>query len=544
MSELITDKLTTRDGSNVGAIVVADIDELLLLNTNKEINTTAIVKDSNRGGVFNYDGAQSGVNNGGTIFNGWVRQYDGAVNIVWFGASTSLDDNQSIIQDVFTNFRDIYIPAGVYTLLSSISIPQGTTITGAARQSYGSYSSATPSTLLFSGLPADDWCIDVAINQENITIRNINIEGDWTTNGVNFIGANREILLEDVSIKSVKYGISTNAFWVSEFNRVAIRCTGTGVQFLGGGTTNKLNLFLEGKSDASTADRMDIGFSTVGAKLFNTSITGFCQRANVGMNFEDSPQVAVHDFDFENVLRCVELYNLDEARLKFNSCNYYLIATATAFRISGAFSDLAQVYITNVQGLTKHFSGKFVGTLDWTTERFIEDNSATWANGLGILEIDYHTYDTVTYAPAGNGIDAGILPNLLVKSSSKLAVSEWTDYTPSIWNGTNVVIGSSTGRYKVDGDMVTVQFNVDITSSDADASAVEITLPSQPDGYLTGAVDWDKTTFFSLSTLGNIVFLPSAFASIRCYEAVTGSAYTFTESNSTGIINGTVTYKI
>jgi len=86
MSELIIDKLTTRDGSNVGAIVVADIDELLLLNTNKEINTTAIVKDSNRGGVFNYDGAQSGVNNGGTIFNGWVRQYDGAVNVKWFGA--------------------------------------------------------------------------------------------------------------------------------------------------------------------------------------------------------------------------------------------------------------------------------------------------------------------------------------------------------------------------------------------------------------------------------------------------------------------------
>ena len=86
MSELIIDKITTRDGSNVGAIVVADIDELLLLNTNKEINTTAIVKDSNRGGVFNYDGAQSGVNNGGTVFNGWVRQYDGAVNVKWFGA--------------------------------------------------------------------------------------------------------------------------------------------------------------------------------------------------------------------------------------------------------------------------------------------------------------------------------------------------------------------------------------------------------------------------------------------------------------------------
>jgi hypothetical protein len=97
MSELIIDKITTRDGSSIGAIVVADIDELLLLNTNKEINTTAIVKDSNRGGVFNYDGAQSGVNNGGTIFNGWVRQYDGAVNVKWFGAiGDGITDNTAI----------------------------------------------------------------------------------------------------------------------------------------------------------------------------------------------------------------------------------------------------------------------------------------------------------------------------------------------------------------------------------------------------------------------------------------------------------------
>ena len=108
MSELIIDKITTRDGSNVGAVVVADIDELLLLNTNKEINTTAIVKDSNRGGVFNYDATQSGVNNGGTIFNGWTRDYSGAVQASWFGAVDNSSGSENIDMDI-TLAHDEYI---------------------------------------------------------------------------------------------------------------------------------------------------------------------------------------------------------------------------------------------------------------------------------------------------------------------------------------------------------------------------------------------------------------------------------------------------
>ena len=134
MSELIIDKITTRDGSNVGAIVVADIDELLLLNTNKEINTTAIVKDNNRGGVFIYDGAQSGVNNGGTIFNGWVRQYDGAVNVKWFGAvGDGVTDDTSAIQaaiDAASPNGSVFIPNGNYSISDSINVTGPITIFG------------------------------------------------------------------------------------------------------------------------------------------------------------------------------------------------------------------------------------------------------------------------------------------------------------------------------------------------------------------------------------------------------------------------------
>jgi len=96
-----------------------------LLNTNKEINTTAIVKDSDRGGVFIYDGAQSGVNNGGTIFNGWVRQYDGAVNVKWFGAKfDGVTDDTVAIQAAndAAGFNAIEYPYAVAIVTDTIYI--------------------------------------------------------------------------------------------------------------------------------------------------------------------------------------------------------------------------------------------------------------------------------------------------------------------------------------------------------------------------------------------------------------------------------------
>ena len=172
MSELIIDKITTRDGSNVGAVVVSDIDELLLLNTNKEINTTAIVKDSNRGGVFIYEGAQSGVNNGGTIFNGWVRQYDGAVNVKWFGADGTYTNDTLSLSRASLIGKDIITENDMH-INSSILLPSDIT--------FSSLSSATINIDGASGYSSDN--VFSIAETSNVTIKNLNFVGSGRQTG-------------------------------------------------------------------------------------------------------------------------------------------------------------------------------------------------------------------------------------------------------------------------------------------------------------------------------------------------------------------------
>lgn len=79
------------------AVVVETIEDF---PANAETGDTVIVKDISRGGTFIYDATQSAVNNGGTIFDGWVRQYNGAVDVKWFGWNESGgEDNYNIMKD-------------------------------------------------------------------------------------------------------------------------------------------------------------------------------------------------------------------------------------------------------------------------------------------------------------------------------------------------------------------------------------------------------------------------------------------------------------
>ena len=61
------------------------------------------------GGRFIYDSTKSEVNNGGTIIYGWVRQYDGIVNVKLFGASASIVNNSTAINNaLLIKVEEIY----------------------------------------------------------------------------------------------------------------------------------------------------------------------------------------------------------------------------------------------------------------------------------------------------------------------------------------------------------------------------------------------------------------------------------------------------
>ena len=79
------------DMTNWLCVVVDTVDKLT--TSLKSASDTVVVKDIKRGGIFIYDSSKSNINDGGTIFNGWVRQYDGALNAEWFGISKENDDN-------------------------------------------------------------------------------------------------------------------------------------------------------------------------------------------------------------------------------------------------------------------------------------------------------------------------------------------------------------------------------------------------------------------------------------------------------------------
>lgn len=205
-----TRQITKINASHLqGAYAVETIEELELLDLNLLGDSpTVIVRDVDRGGTFIYDATKSAENNGGTIFEGWVRQYDGAVNVKWFGAKGDgvTDDTAAIDTAIAASLgRKLYFPSGTY-LTNGIVI---TNLTGVHFEGEDKYS-----TVIKSNAGVNDHVVSYA-NAFDCSIENITIDqnsaGKTGGHGVR-LGGIDGLTMCNFIIKSVRsYGIGAQA---------------------------------------------------------------------------------------------------------------------------------------------------------------------------------------------------------------------------------------------------------------------------------------------------------------------------------------------
>lgn len=117
-------------------------------------NQVTVLTEVGREGTFIYRAANVAVNNGGTIFNGWTRDYSGALNVRWFGAvgDNSNDDTtaiQATITQALSDGNIVEIPNGTYKTTATIQIANTVSIKGISGRGWAS--STYPVVINYNG---------------------------------------------------------------------------------------------------------------------------------------------------------------------------------------------------------------------------------------------------------------------------------------------------------------------------------------------------------------------------------------------------------
>ena len=96
--------------------------QVVFVKSYRNPTNLALVNPYEGGGYFVYDSEQSAVNNEGTIINGWIRVFDGDIDISWFGAMQGADASP-FIESALKISKSIVI-RGNYTLETICGIPE------------------------------------------------------------------------------------------------------------------------------------------------------------------------------------------------------------------------------------------------------------------------------------------------------------------------------------------------------------------------------------------------------------------------------------
>lgn len=146
-----------------------------------------VAKNDGGGGTFTLNGTPSATNLG-TVFpasNGgsWNRQYDGDLNVVWFGAIPDdlVDDAEAIqaaIDASTTTGPVVYFPDGTFIVSETLTTLRRGTYVGASRSStFLSFRPTVQSAL---------W--NIPINSDNIVFQNLNMVNGLTSGSIGTMG--------------------------------------------------------------------------------------------------------------------------------------------------------------------------------------------------------------------------------------------------------------------------------------------------------------------------------------------------------------------
>jgi len=194
------------------------------------------IKDLDRGGSFIYDSTKVADSNDGTNFSGWMRQYDGAVNVKWFGAvGDGVADDTLAIQKAFNLFY-VYIPEGTYKITSSLVLP----LDSGNATGFGIFGSKGNMSIL-QPTGAIDAIIDTGSPYTRGYISDLNILGDNTTlAGIHLTGLVYESTFENVIVYTGGDGIKMPTLFSTNFKNCHVSSYNENGFNIGGGNSVSL----------------------------------------------------------------------------------------------------------------------------------------------------------------------------------------------------------------------------------------------------------------------------------------------------------------
>jgi len=271
---------------------VNTIDELEKLNNIKD-KALCHVADENRGGTFIFDYSKKDINDSGITFNGWVRQYSGAVNIRWFNTfEDGIGDDAIAINKAIAVATDIYIPRGTFTIKSTINCNKALSLRGASSKPY-EYAIGT--ILITKDISL------VTISSSGVKISNLTLlnNGDTFFNyaiGTNISGKAWNIAIRDIVIRGKFYtAVDMSNTWNLTINNVRVE---------GGG--HKVGFEIDHGTSAILTSCLSYGASDVGFKVHNmfysSLISCGCDGGNKGLLLAgDTRGLSIGNFGCESL---------------------------------------------------------------------------------------------------------------------------------------------------------------------------------------------------------------------------------------------------